>query len=72
MAVALPRSFPNALSAQVARVRPSLIFGLQAKAGARAAAGRDVFFFGAGEPDFDTPTHIREATKPALDGGFTH
>ena len=35
------------------------------------AAGRDIIGLGAGEPDFDTPDHIKEAAKAALDAGET-
>ena len=35
-------------------------------------AGRNVIGLTLGEPDFDTPEHIREAAKKALDDGFTH
>jgi aspartate aminotransferase len=41
------------------------------KARALKAAGRDVIGLGAGEPDFDTPEHIREAAKAAIDRGET-
>jgi len=42
-----------------------------AKASALKAQGVDVIDFGAGEPDFDTPEHIKKAAKKALDQGFT-
>ena len=42
-----------------------------AKAAELRAAGVDVVSFGAGEPDFDTPAHIKEAAKKALDAGAT-
>ena len=35
------------------------------------AAGKDVIGLGAGEPDFDTPDHIKEAAKEAINNGFT-
>ena len=44
---------------------------MTARLKALKAAGVDVIGFGAGEPDFDTPTHIREAAKLALDQGKT-
>jgi aspartate aminotransferase len=42
-----------------------------AKAAELRASGVDVVSFGAGEPDFDTPVHIKEAAKRALDAGAT-
>jgi aspartate aminotransferase len=44
---------------------------VSAKAAALKAMGIDVISFGAGEPDFDTPAHIKEAAKKALDAGAT-
>ncbi|HEY2902556.1 MAG TPA: pyridoxal phosphate-dependent aminotransferase [Polyangia bacterium] len=44
---------------------------MSAKAAKLKAAGIDVVSFGAGEPDFDTPVHIKEAAKKALDAGAT-
>jgi aspartate aminotransferase len=44
---------------------------VSARAAALKAQGLDVVSFGAGEPDFDTPTHIKEAAKRALDSGAT-
>jgi len=41
------------------------------KANALRAEGRDVIGFGAGEPDFDTPLHIKMAAIKAIEGGFT-
>ncbi len=63
------------MSQQLARrlktVKPSPTLALNAKARALAAKGADVLSFAAGEPDFDTPTHIKDAIKAALDAGFT-
>jgi aspartate aminotransferase len=42
-----------------------------AKAAALKAAGRDIVGFGAGEPDFDTPEHIKQAAVEAIRAGFT-
>jgi len=47
-------------------------FEVLAKALALEAQGRDIVHLEIGEPDFDTPTHIVEAGKQALDQGFTH
>jgi aspartate aminotransferase len=49
----------------------SATLAVSAKANELKAQGIDVVSFGAGEPDFDTPAHIRQAAKDALDAGFT-
>jgi aspartate aminotransferase len=59
------------LSATLARVKPSPTIAMTAKAAEMKAAGRDVISLSAGEPDFDTPRHIREAAKRAIDEGKT-
>lgn len=59
------------LSKRAELISPSPTLAISAKAKAMKAEGIDVIGFGAGEPDFDTPTHIKEAAKRALDGGFT-
>lgn len=59
------------LAARVMRVTPSVTLTIDAKAKAMQAAGEDVCSFSAGEPDFDTPAHIRDAAKMALDQGKT-
>ena len=56
----------------MARLGTETAFEVLAKAKALEAQGRDVIHFEIGEPDFDTPTHIRDAAKSALDAGFTH
>ncbi|MGB3612758.1 MAG: pyridoxal phosphate-dependent aminotransferase [Elainellaceae cyanobacterium] len=58
-------------AARLEQVQPSLTLAITAKANAMKAAGTDVCSFTAGEPDFDTPAHIREAAKDALDAGKT-
>jgi aspartate aminotransferase len=50
---------------------PSLTLTIDSKAKAMKAAGEDVVGFGAGEPDFDTPQHIKDACAKALADGFT-
>jgi len=50
---------------------PSLTLSIDSKAKAMKAEGIDVCGFGAGEPDFDTPEHIKAACMASLDGGFT-
>jgi aspartate aminotransferase len=59
------------LANRVGLVTPSLTLAIDAKAKALRASGVDVCSFAAGEPDFDTPTHIKEAAKLALDQGKT-
>ena len=59
------------LSATLARVKPSPTIAMTMKAAEMKAAGRDVISLSAGEPDFDTPLHIREAGKRAIDEGKT-
>jgi aspartate aminotransferase len=50
---------------------PSLTLAIDAKAKKLKAEGVDVCGFGAGEPDFDTPQHIKDAAIKALNDGFT-
>ena len=50
---------------------PSLTLSIDSKAKAMKAEGLDVCGFGAGEPDFDTPEHIKNAAQAAIEGGFT-
>lgn len=59
------------LNIKVAAIAPSLTLAIDAKAKAMAAAGEKVCGFGAGEPDFDTPDHIKEAAAKALREGKT-
>lgn len=59
------------LASRVAKVKPSETLAITAKANALRAQGRDVIGFGAGEPDFDTPDHIKKAAIKAIDAGFT-
>ncbi len=59
------------LAARVGKVTPSLTLAIAAKAKAMKAEGIDVCSFSAGEPDFDTPEHIKNAAKQALDQGKT-
>ena len=59
------------LSAYIQRVAPSATMATSAKAAALRREGVDVIALSAGEPDFDTPEHIKEAAKQALDEGFT-
>jgi aspartate aminotransferase len=59
------------LSARVKQIKPSPTLAVNAKAKALKAAGADILNFSVGEPDFDTPDHVREAGKAAIDAGFT-
>jgi aspartate aminotransferase len=59
------------ISARAAQLSPSLTLSIDAKAKAMKAEGIDVCGFGAGEPDFDTPDHIKAAAIQALEAGFT-
>ncbi|MDA7427382.1 pyridoxal phosphate-dependent aminotransferase [Primorskyibacter aestuariivivens] len=59
------------LSDTLARVKPSPTIAVTTKAGELRAAGRDVIGLGAGEPDFDTPAHIKAAGIAAIEAGRT-
>src|SRR3954449_2981167 len=59
------------ISARAAQLTPSLTLSIDSKAKAMKAEGIDVCGFGAGEPDFDTPEHIKQAAIAALEAGFT-
>jgi len=59
------------LSIKALSISPSSTLAIDAKAKKMKAEGIDIIGFGAGEPDFDTPAHIKEAAKKALDEGFT-
>jgi len=59
------------ISKRAATLSPSLTLAIDSKAKAMKAAGEDVVGFGAGEPDFDTPQHIKDACAKALAEGFT-
>ena len=52
-------------------IKPSPTLAINAKAKALKEAGNDVVSFGAGEPDFDTPAHIKQAAVKALESGDT-
>lgn len=59
------------ISARAAQLTPSLTLSIDSKAKAMKAEGIDVCGFGAGEPDLDTPDHIKAAAIAALEAGFT-
>ncbi|MFO8100570.1 MAG: pyridoxal phosphate-dependent aminotransferase [Dehalococcoidia bacterium] len=60
-----------ALSKRAQSIGPSPTLGITAKAKAMRAEGIDIIGFGAGEPDFDTPEHIKQEAINALSEGFT-
>ena len=59
------------LSARVGRIKPSPTLAVDARAKELKAQGKDIINLGAGEPDFDTPEHIKEAAIRAIRAGFT-
>lgn len=59
------------LSQRVQRIKPSPTLAVTARAAELRAAGKDIIGLGAGEPDFDTPAHIKAAGIAAIEGGFT-
>ncbi len=59
------------LASRIRQVTPSMTLAISAKAKAMKKDGLDVCSFSAGEPDFDTPKHICEAAKTAIDQGKT-
>ena len=59
------------LSRRVGNLKPSATLAVNAAVRRLRAEGRDVIAFGAGEPDFDTPQHIKQAAIDALGRGET-
>ncbi|MGZ8251249.1 MAG: pyridoxal phosphate-dependent aminotransferase [Methylophilaceae bacterium] len=59
------------LSQRVQSIKESPTLAVTARAGKLKAEGKDIIGLGAGEPDFDTPQHIKDAAKGAIDRGFT-
>ncbi|MBA4397005.1 MAG: aspartate aminotransferase, partial [Syntrophus sp. (in: bacteria)] len=59
------------LTGRINSIKPSPTLAITMKANALQAQGRDVIGFGAGEPDFDTPDHVKKAAIRAIDEGFT-
>ena len=60
-----------ALSQRVQRVKPSPTLAVTARAKELKSQGKDIIGLGAGEPDFDTPDHIKAAAIAAINNGFT-
>jgi aspartate aminotransferase len=56
---------------RVASIKPSATLAVSARAAKLKAEGKDIINFSAGEPDFDTPEHIKDAAIEALHRGFT-
>ena len=61
----------NRIASRMNAISPSLTLAISAKAKAMKAAGESVVSFGVGEPDFNTPEHIINSAKAALDNGHT-
>src|SRR5438128_11544944 len=59
------------ISRRAAALSPSLTLAIDSKAKQMKAEGQDVVGFGAGEPEFDTPQHIKDAAIKELNEGFT-
>ena len=59
------------LASRTSNITPSLTLSIDSKAKALRAEGIDICSFAAGEPDFDTPEHIKEAALEALSSNFT-
>jgi aspartate aminotransferase len=59
------------LSKRVQRIKPSPTLAVTARAQELQKQGKDIIGLGAGEPDFDTPDHIKEAATQAIHDGFT-
>jgi aspartate aminotransferase len=59
------------LSTRVQAIKPSPTLAVTARAAKLKAEGKDIIGLGAGEPDFDTPQHIKDAAIVAINKGFT-
>ncbi len=59
------------LSDRVQQIKPSPTLAVTNRAAELRAAGKDIIGLGAGEPDFDTPEHIKQAAVEAINNGFT-
>ena len=60
------------LASRMARLGTESAFEVLAQVRVLEAQGRDIIHLEIGEPDFDTPVHVRDAAKAALDAGYTH
>jgi aspartate aminotransferase len=61
----------NELASRVQRIKPSPTLAVAARAEELKAAGKNIISLSVGEPDFDTPDHIKEAAIQAIRDGFT-
>ncbi len=61
----------NLIADRLNRISPSQTIAISSKARALKAAGRDIISLSAGEPDFDTPEHIKQAAIAAIQSGDT-
>ncbi len=61
----------NIIADRLNRIKPSMTVGINVKANALRAEGKDVLVLAAGEPDFDTPENIRKAAYKAIEAGQT-
>ena len=61
----------DSLSQRVQRIKPSPTLAITARAKALKDAGENIIGLGAGEPDFDTPEHIKKAAIKAIEQGLT-
>ena len=61
----------NFIADRLKRIKPSMTVGINVKANALRAEGKDVLVLAAGEPDFDTPLNIRKAAETAMEEGQT-
>lgn len=59
------------LSTRVQAIKPSPTLAVAARAAKLKAEGKDIIGLGTGEPDFDTPQHIKDAAIAAINKGFT-
>jgi aspartate aminotransferase len=60
---------PLKIASRLDPIKPSITLAVTAKAAKLKADGIDVISFGAGEPDFDTPAHIKDAARASLEKG---
>jgi aspartate aminotransferase len=67
----LSNAAPAVLSERVLSIKESPTLAITAKAAKYKAEGRPIIGLAAGEPDFDTPQHIKDAAKAAIDAGYT-
>lgn len=59
------------LSHRIMSIKPSATLAINARAAEKRAEGKDIISLGVGEPDFDTPQHIKQAAIDAINAGFT-